>query len=162
MLTCKVCGTQQLHGTIFCAECGASLVSQDDETSLGEPSPRIDSSLLSDGPLKPVGDGILHLFIVSSGRHLDVHVNRELTIGRRDKNNQSIPDIDFADDDGYEKGVSRKHAALAIRQGEYVLKDLGSSNGTFVNHSPLVPHEYILLQHGDKITFGTLQVKVSY
>ncbi len=49
------------------------------------------------------------------------------------------------------KEVSRKHAQIAIADGGYVIKDLGSPNGTTVNGKAITEHR---LKEGDKITVG--------
>lgn len=48
--------------------------------------------------------------------------------------------------------VSRKHTVLKMQSGGYVIEDLGSTNGSFVNGQRLMgPH---LLKHGETITLG--------
>ncbi len=48
--------------------------------------------------------------------------------------------------------ISRKHTQLRMQSGEYVIEDLGSTNGTFVNNQRLMgPH---LLKNGEIITLG--------
>jgi pSer/pThr/pTyr-binding forkhead associated (FHA) protein len=48
--------------------------------------------------------------------------------------------------------VSRKHAQINAISGEYMLIDLGSSNGTVVNGQKITGS--VMLQHGDVIQFG--------
>ena len=50
--------------------------------------------------------------------------------------------------------VSRRHAEISSVDGQYVLRDMGSSNGTFVNTAPLPPGSAHLLQPGDRLQFG--------
>jgi pSer/pThr/pTyr-binding forkhead associated (FHA) protein len=47
--------------------------------------------------------------------------------------------------------VSRKHASISLSDGEYVLEDLQSGNGTFVNGEKVVTH---VLQTGDAFLIG--------
>src|SRR6266568_1785419 len=54
--------------------------------------------------------------------------------------------------------VSRRHAEISYANGQYVLRDLGSSNGTFVNDRRLEPRGVHILQQDDRILFG----KVAY
>jgi len=54
--------------------------------------------------------------------------------------------------------VSRRHAEISYANGQYVLRDLGSSNGTFVNDKPLEPGSVYIPKQGDRIRFG----KVTY
>jgi pSer/pThr/pTyr-binding forkhead associated (FHA) protein len=50
--------------------------------------------------------------------------------------------------------VSRAHARLERGLSGYLVTDLGSSNGTFLNDEPLVPHQGRLLKDGDRLTIG--------
>jgi pSer/pThr/pTyr-binding forkhead associated (FHA) protein len=61
------------------------------------------------------------------------------SIGRSSTNDISIP----------EKHVSRQHAVIAFRDGMFMISDLGSANGTFVNDRRLT--EPFPLAHGDVI-----------
>ena len=51
-----------------------------------------------------------------------------------------------------DKGASRKHAQLRLRDGTWVMTDLGSTNGTRLNGQTVQSRE---LADGDKITIGT-------
>jgi hypothetical protein len=64
-----------------------------------------------------------------------------MTIGR-------LPECDVVVDDA---GASRQHAELRRTDDGFVLTDLGSTNGTLVNGSPIREH---LLEDGDRITIG--------
>ena len=50
--------------------------------------------------------------------------------------------------------VSRRHAEIAYANGQYVLRDLGSANGTFVNDTRLEANSAHILKSGDQICFG--------
>lgn len=50
--------------------------------------------------------------------------------------------------------VSRKHAEIRVEAGVYVVRDLGSSNGTFVNGTRLKTGLDKRLAHDDKLRFG--------
>jgi ABC transport system ATP-binding/permease protein len=56
-------------------------------------------------------------------------------------------------------GVSRRHARLCLQESGYLLEDLGSSNGTFVNGERLAAPR--LLRAGDSIGLG-LSVSLEY
>jgi pSer/pThr/pTyr-binding forkhead associated (FHA) protein len=48
-------------------------------------------------------------------------------------------------------GVSRHHAELRIEEGQVVLVDLGSTNGTLVNGQPM---RRVVLTDGTTVTLG--------
>jgi predicted component of type VI protein secretion system len=66
----------------------------------------------------------------------------ELTVGRDPSNPVSINDGE----------ISRRHAKLSWKGASYVLEDLGSTNGTFVNGTRLSAP--LALKPGDAVSFG--------
>src|SRR5581483_4737984 len=50
--------------------------------------------------------------------------------------------------------VSRRHAEISYANGQYVLRDLGSANGTQVNDKRLEPGSTHMLKHNDRVRFG--------
>ena len=55
------------------------------------------------------------------------------------------------------KSVSRKHAALDVHDNEVHVRDLGSSNGTFINNERV---DDGVLRVGDEICFGRIRMQV--
>jgi hypothetical protein len=53
--------------------------------------------------------------------------------------------------------VSRRHAKIAVRGGEILLTDLGSTNGTFVNGQKV---KRVRIAEGDRVLVGTSLMKV--
>jgi pSer/pThr/pTyr-binding forkhead associated (FHA) protein len=66
----------------------------------------------------------------------------QLNIGRDSSNEITINDAE----------VSRRHARLTFQGGKYVLEDLGSTNGTFVNGQRLAGPR--VLKAGEVVSFG--------
>ncbi|MEK3733809.1 DUF6382 domain-containing protein [Paenibacillus sp. FSL M8-0334] len=60
-------------------------------------------------------------------------------------------------------GTSRAHVELSRDQGGYLIKDLGSKNGTVLNGEPMVPYKGYALQEGDTfvIAGGKFSFRVS-
>ncbi|WP_420629525.1 FHA domain-containing protein [Candidatus Leptofilum sp.] len=74
--------------------------------------------------------------------------NAPQTIGRSANNGIVINDAE----------ISRRHAQLTPQADSYVLEDLGSTNGTFVNGLRL--EQPTMLNHGDSVEFGdTVQLR---
>ena len=51
-----------------------------------------------------------------------------------------------------EDSISRNHAIIETREGEFVIRDLESTNGTYVNDRPIRSHS---LRDGDQIKIGS-------
>ena len=74
-----------------------------------------------------------------------------ITVGRISDNSLQIEDI----------SVSSRHAQLTLdASGDYILRDLGSTNGTELNGKGIEPETDHKLQDGDKVRFG--KVDASY
>jgi hypothetical protein len=113
--------------------CEASLVE-------GEPEP-----VPATAPAE-VGEGSL-LIHEGGGQGTTFRIRKQdLTIGR-------LPECDVVVKD---PGASRRHARIHTEGSEYVLTDLGSTNGTLVNGEPVRERA---LAHGDRITIGTTDIE---
>ncbi len=55
--------------------------------------------------------------------------------------------------------VSRLHAEILASNGAYVLRDAGSSNGTFINGRRVARNAASALQHDDHLRFGDVQFR---
>jgi pSer/pThr/pTyr-binding forkhead associated (FHA) protein len=53
-----------------------------------------------------------------------------------------------------DKLISQRHATVRYENGDYVLRDEGSANGTFVNGQPLAARTPHVLQDGDRVGIG--------
>lgn len=91
----------------------------------------------------------------------------ENLIGRRDPMSNIFPEVDLSKYDPQTK-ISRRHARIRREGGNYIVEDLGSSNGTIVlpvvsDSMRLLPHQSHVLVNGDKIRLGdtTLHFVVS-
>ena len=83
----------------------------------------------------------------------------ESHIGRWDADGGIFPDVDLDSDDPEAK-VSRRHARVTRRGGQYYIEDLGSTNGTFVNRGRrLLPGDRQPLRDGDEVIVGKTFLK---
>ena len=80
---------------------------------------------------------------------IDLRESAPMVVGRA-----LTSDIPIAD-----PTISRRHAEVSIANGKVLVRDLGSSNGTFRNGAQV--HGEVSCQHGDDVTFGKVQFKLS-
>lgn len=77
-----------------------------------------------------------------NGERKDIPLNKTRTIiGRRDDCDLRVPLV----------GISRQHCEIVLEKDSVVVKDLASSNGTFVNNSRVTEQA---LSPGDRILIG--------
>ena len=81
----------------------------------------------------------------------DVMINKNITIGRDRCCNFQIDD----------PLISRKHAFIEFISNTAYIKDLGSTNATYVNNNPLKPNEQKRLRRGDVIKIGKTVIKIN-
>ena len=87
--------------------------------------------------------------INSPAKSFQVPLHNSIVVGRKKES------CDIALD--YEKSVSGKHCEIIVRDGRFYIKDLQSSNGTFVNESRILTETEIFT--GNILTFGRLKMR---
>jgi pSer/pThr/pTyr-binding forkhead associated (FHA) protein len=86
---------------------------------------------------------------------------KEIVLGRNSVTQNIKNDIDLSDLDT-KKIVSRRHAVVKRQQDEFILCDLGSRNGTFINGERVSSTQSHTLVSGDVIEFGSGGVKLTF
>lgn len=81
-----------------------------------------------------------------------IHIGKENDVTPPDLDLSGFPDSQF---------VSRIHANIKIEENSFYIEDVGSANGTYINHIPLPQGNRHLLRNGDRIAFGK-EDKVSF
>lgn len=111
----------------------------------------------------PQSRGVL-FYIPNQSKPLVITDIDVIRIGRLDKSTNTTPDLDLGPYHGAELGVSRYHAEIVYKEGEYFLKDMGSRNGTWINQSKIQPYRQMPLHDSDQLRFGhfTLLVKFHF
>ncbi|MEO1442002.1 MAG: response regulator [Chloroflexota bacterium] len=95
------------------------------------------------------------------GQHLvQVQVREQMIIGRG--NGAGAPDVDFGPYVKDEHGLSRRHAILLARKKFLTIRDMGSTNGTYINGLRLPVDQDVPLEHGDVVTFGKLETRLMF
>jgi len=98
--------------------------------------------------------------VLSTGREIQLPSTPEVHIGRTDAAHGIFPDLDLSADGGLEGGVSRHHCKIHQRGSSYLVEDVGSANGTFLNGQRLTPYLPHVLKNGDKLQLGRLALEV--
>lgn len=160
MRKCEECGFGNLEGTMVCEDCGFPTVPGNAS------APEYDRFSVAEGArLHTV---MLHemtkvcLELVGYGKSIDILPNRRVVLGRADNSATDAPDIDLSPFDGFDKGVSRIHAALIRQEVTLTLLDLGSANGTLINGRRVSANQPRVVQDGDEITLGLLITRISF
>ena len=138
---CPECGFQNPEAANYCAKCGALL----EKEEVGESTVAIPADeLLRDPDVRVDGVEGPALVVRSGGGRQGEHFvprGERTTIGRS-------PDCDVFLDD---VTVSRRHALVVRRNGQFFIEDKGSLNGTFLNRRRI---ESGPLEDGDELQIG--------
>lgn len=148
---CGFCGQKIVASDMFCAFCGA-------KQPLAQPGVHSEEYSRTKITARLVIAGTSELdspvFVLEKSENL---------IGRRDPLSNIFPEVDLSKYDPQTK-ISRKHARIRWDGNNFLVEDLGSSNGTVLispqkNTFKLEPNNAQILTDGDKIKLGdtTLQ-----
>ncbi|HEU4328356.1 MAG TPA: FHA domain-containing protein [Roseiflexaceae bacterium] len=93
--------------------------------------------------------------VLPDNRRIALDPNKgEYVLGSQDADTRSVPDIDLMMFGGLNSGISRRHTSLRYEGGAWLVSDLGSTNGTFVNDRQLPAHSPFVLQDKSVIRLG--------
>lgn len=129
---CPVCKTFNPAGCIYCNECGLVFSMSGD---LGE-------DVFGAPAVR------LPCLVEDSGREHFLRPGTNL-VGREG-------DVLLTDSQ-----ISRKHAEIRLENGRIILKDLGSTNGTYISDEKLEPQTEREIETGAKLRFGSTSVVLS-
>lgn len=120
--------------------------------------PEEKTTVINTEELEKISEVKVQLKLTASGQEISpATASTDLIIGRAHKD--IAPDIDLAPYGGSQAGVSRQHSRL-IRQGnDWLVEDMGSTNGTFVNGVKVLLHEPKKLKNGDIIRCGQIELQ---
>ncbi len=113
---------------------------------------------------EPVSDaaGVTVMLMMPGGQMFKLSGKTEYSLGRSDPTRRHTPDVDLADWQGMELGVSRKHGKLHFDAGRLYYTDLKSSNGSRVNGAGLYSEIPVALDDGDEICLGKIAFRVYF
>jgi hypothetical protein len=93
---------------------------------------------------------------------IELRAEGETIIGRASPDSPMRPDIDLAQYDAENLGVSRLHASITRDENTIHITDLSSKNFTFINGQRLFPREVRVLRDGDEIRLGRLSLRIVF
>jgi len=166
VIKCPNCQASEFSGALFCSKCGAQLQFFDAEfltsnIDTGSHDSFVDSSpIVFPPPPEDYADANFALRIMATGNVIHINDPDEITLGRKMKEQPIIPDVDLSPYHAYEKGVSRLHLSIRFTQGQFILKDLGSVNGTRINGKKVAANSDYTIHHCDIITLGKMKIQI--
>ena len=144
---CGFCGQRIVATDLFCAFCGAKqpIAQQGVHSEIYSRSATPTAKLYIEG----TSELATPTFSLQKDENL---------VGRRDPMSNIFPEVDLSKYDPQTK-ISRRHARIWRDGSNFLVEDLGSSNGTVVASSAidtfrLVPHKPHVLESGDKLKVG--------
>lgn len=161
---CPSCKLKNDASATICAYCNQPL-----QTEIGDPrtTERMagGTRTISKGDLKAnirvpkSGVAILHQ---ESGQTIDIEQASQFILGRRTEDQTESPLIDLAPYGAFGLGVSRHHAMILKTETGYVITDLDSTNGTWLESEQLSPNNSYPLTSGAHIRLGRMQIMVVF
>ncbi|OQY79805.1 MAG: hypothetical protein B6D41_22145 [Chloroflexi bacterium UTCFX4] len=176
-ITCPQCGTSNIAGTLYCDNCGSDLRGASAAPmggNMGQPQytppvytppaqpvytpPQPAYTPPAQSQYPPVNVAPTPPRIMAGGQSLMVPQKNEIIIGRSDAASGWTADVDLTPAGGTaDQGVSRRHAKLTW-QGQWMLEDMDSVNGTYLRGQKLVPMQKNALNNGEGIQIGRIQI----
>ena len=161
MKICPYCKEENGVDSESCVKCGAPFAS-DVTTTLPVPGQIADDvrqELVVRRSKLPTGS--IALYVMGEKLPLLVESKGQPTVlGRQATGGQSTDMVDLTKYQAHLLGVSRQHASLIFVDGNFVIEDLNSSNGTWINENRLAPSQPRMLRNGDVLRLGQLIIFV--
>jgi hypothetical protein len=164
MTVCPGCQNPCLIGELYCAECGAALLtaSAGDLPAGQVERGRAESTARSVQPVLHTQIArSISLLLLKENIKIEVPVSYQqvITLGRIAEGQALHPDIDLTPYDGFDAGVSRLHVSLKFGD-PITVTDLHSSNGSKLNNVRMEPYKAYHLKDGDVLVLGKFRLQV--
>lgn len=114
------------------------------------------------GPLDRNLPWVIELRVVGTASTLQARLKDEMILGRKDADQGLYPEIDLSEFQSANLGVSRRHALILIKDERLHVRDLNSTNGTFLNGMLCEPNKDYRLRHGDEVMLGRLRLQLMF
>ncbi|MBP7867941.1 MAG: FHA domain-containing protein [Acidobacteria bacterium] len=124
-VVCEACGTPVTPGQTSCAACGSSRL-----------------AVSRKAPAKSVRGPHLVSYSIDGKKEVYPVIVPKTRVGRQSDNDIAFPN---------EKSISGRHCEIVFQNGQFVLRDLNSTNGVFVNGEKIRESP---IHNGDKVKLG--------
>jgi pSer/pThr/pTyr-binding forkhead associated (FHA) protein len=162
MNICQKCGHTNKVGALLCDKCGHMLeelvkAKADKETIRFAEIPAHVTAHI---------DEIVNKMVLTVPRSKNqepiiLDLNRdEFYVGRSEDG--FVVDIDLVPYGASRLGVSRQHARIFLSGTTWMIEDLGSTNGTYLNRRHMTSNTQYIIRHGDELVFGKMQVQIYF
>ncbi len=152
MAICNECGFENPEGARFCSSCGVPIgmtSSADDPTALHTsiivPDGSFDLPSVEDLPPNALATLVIRQGPKKGSRIALEGGGQDVTIGRHPESSIFLDDVT----------VSRRHAVVQPVDGGFLVRDVGSLNGTYVNQERV---EEQILNNGDELQVGKFKL----
>ena len=159
-MRCPTCGADVPEGMTICPDCGMELTGVQPAGVAEVPQPAVPQPTPV-GVTPPPPPGVARLLLKRAGilTAEEFPVGGRVVIGRFHEETGPVDvDLSHLPESTY---VSRRHAEIyQDASGQWFVKDLGSTNGTYLLSSEtgqfqkLPPHQPIPIKDGDEVAFG--------
>lgn len=158
MPVCINCGFDNLEGEIFCTKCGVALAA----LSLSTKKLGGEDDTLSAGSETLSADQVVMLHFDDFDDPLAIQVSNPTILGRVSGDVDGTLAVSLETFRASEQGVSRYHAKLVPEGHQLYIRDLGSTNHTFLNGERLADERDYALRDGDNVSLGRLKFKIFF
>lgn len=173
VISCPNCETENHSTAQFCTYCGLWLQNFDTQkTFSGQQGTAfkahieeiVQSIEMAEVQAPTLEKGTVALVPVNMDSLIKLQFEDVIILGRdTGERSHDKPLVDFNDYRGYMMGVSRQHAQITGNQTDgYMITDLDSSNGTYLNGERLKPNTPTPLKNTDQVLLGQLELRFYY
>lgn len=158
MPVCPNCSHDNREGIIFCEKCGFALGAVSISTAkLGEQDDN-----LAAGTSQMSEDHVILLHVKDQDEPLTLKVIGEVILGREGVSEDAVTFVSLEKYGAGNLGVSRSHAKLIRKEDQLLLRDLGSTNHTYLNGQRLTENRDYALRDGDEVSLGKLTFRLFF
>jgi hypothetical protein len=155
MRFCLNCSFENREGVMFCERCGVALGA----ISVGTKQLGEDEDYFSAGSEYLSEEHVILLHFAGYDDPIAVQLDDQLILGRSVETGTIFNLERF---NALDQGVSRQHALLTREDNQVFIRDLGSTNHTFLNGNQLMEARDYALRDGDEVILGRLNFKVFF